>query len=210
MSEKPSYTTAACKECEGTGQVRVRTPSGRARMSRHKGTRGELRIAKEIARLLGVEYGDAVCRTPNSGAFIERSDLRFSDEMLRRFPVYCEVKTRDWSVDGIFTARTKWEPLSWHEEATLKYKHERSLNRAGYLLVIVVLVKRNFPPVVLWNLKSAFALVSTALLALSLSLPDAFFLTSLNVFVSEFRRVFEEKEKGHAGNENPSAPVSAL
>jgi hypothetical protein len=154
---RESFTEKACSECEGTGKVRVRTKSGHGRRARRKGNRAELKIAKRIGGILGIEYKD-LCRTPNSGALIERSDLRMSNAVRDRFPVYVEVKNREeWTLDNLLEVREKWIGFRWLAEARLKLAGEvaRGSSPEG-LLPVVILVKNFRDPLVLWSTRDFF------------------------------------------------------
>lgn len=118
-----SFTERECTECSGTGKVRVRTKSGLGRMAKNKGRSTELRVAKAIAEAIGVSYEECR-RTPNSGALIERGDLRLSNMALTRFPWFIEVKAREsWDFFQLFSLPdplVSWEPFTWYREAELK------------------------------------------------------------------------------------------
>lgn len=122
MDSKGSFEERPCPDCDGTGKVKVRTKSAQARMSRNKGNSNELRVAKMIAEAIGLPY-EQCRRTPNSGALIERGDLRMSTEALRRFPWFIEVKAREsWEFHQVFAVgkRAHWEPVDWFTEAQFK------------------------------------------------------------------------------------------
>jgi len=157
MSEAESFTEKTCPKCEGFGKVMVRTKAGHGRRARTKGKSGELKIAKILGKILGVEY-KALCRTPNSGAFIERSDLRMSDEVRARFPVYIEVKNREiWTFDNLLELEMKWVGFEWLKEATEKLRGEQDRKTAPKLLLPVVVLMKNYrEPLILWNSTDAF------------------------------------------------------
>lgn len=156
-TETGSFTEKKCPECEGTGRLRVRTKSGQGRRAKSKGNRGELKIAKQIGELLGVGYGD-VRRTPNSGALIERSDLRMSEEVHGRFPVYVEVKNREnWTLDNLLEVGMGWVGFEWLNEAKLKLDGEKARgNIKGERLVVVILKKNFHDPLVLWDSRDVY------------------------------------------------------
>ena len=95
------------------------------RMSKSKGNRAELKIAKAIAECIGVPYEECR-RTPASGALIERADLRLSPRARRLFPFFIEVKHREgWDVTQVFNGLATWKPHQWFIEAVDKEKKER-------------------------------------------------------------------------------------
>lgn len=124
MESKGTFEERDCQACEGTGKVKVRTKSAQARMSRNKGNSNELRVAKMISEAIKLPY-EQCRRTPNSGALIERGDLRMSVEALRRFPWFIEVKAREsWEFHQVFSKKPdshiRWEPVEWFTEAQFK------------------------------------------------------------------------------------------
>src|ERR1035437_4662396 len=121
-----SFENKPCSVCVGTGKVRTRTKSGNARRSRNKGNSSELDIAKQIAEAISVPYTECR-RTPNSGALIERGDLRLSNRALERFPYFVEVKNRSsWDFWQLFGPKglEGWEPYQWYKEAEGKAKSD--------------------------------------------------------------------------------------
>jgi hypothetical protein len=124
-----------------------------ARKSRRKGKSFELIIAKALAKALGVPANEC-CRTPNSGALIERSDLRFSDRVRKVFPWYIEAKKREgWSLDGYFNP--KWEIWTWYEDACAKARKDHTSlfrGRAGRASPVLVFARNFMQPLVLMSM----------------------------------------------------------
>lgn len=123
------------------------------RSSRQKGSRSELKIAKMIAKSIKVENNE-VCRTPASGAHIERSDLRMSERAIKRFPFFVEVKNRvGWNLDDIFN-NGKLEVIKWLRESEEKLGIEI---KRGFVTIqrkpIVVLLRNLKDPLVAMKLE---------------------------------------------------------
>lgn len=113
-----------------------------ARKSRRKGNQFELEIAKALAEALGVPKNEC-CRTPNSGALIERSDLRFSDRVRKVFPWYVEAKKREgWTLDGYFNP--KWEIWKWYEDAEWKARKDHTSGFQGVKADPLLVFSKNF------------------------------------------------------------------
>ena len=118
-----NFEVKDCPECEGTGKVNKRTKAGVARRSRNKGNKAEMEVAKLIAKAIGVPYEECR-RTPNSGALVERGDLRLSRRAVELFPWFIEVKNREgWDFWQVFST-TDWCPEVWYYEAEDKAKHD--------------------------------------------------------------------------------------
>ena len=156
---RPSFEERSCPGCKGTGKVQARTKSGVGRMAKEKGTDGELRVAKMIAAAIGLPYAECR-RTPNSGALIERGDLRLSDRAIERFPWFIEVKNREaWDFWNMFNRAPreilKWEPLAWYEEAVLKMRADARNGFGGGKQhpVILILLQNRKPPLALFKVE---------------------------------------------------------
>lgn len=151
---RPSFEEKPCKGCKGTGKVTARTKSGQGRMAKNKGSATELRVAKMIATAIGVPYEECR-RTPNSGALIERGDLRLSDRALERFPWFVEVKAREaWDFHQLFSVKPKpgqlhpWEPEAWYWDAQLKSKSDAKNgfgNGKQYPVLLILLQNHKEP-----------------------------------------------------------------
>lgn len=122
--------------------------AGGGRMSRAKGNRAELKVAKMIAEAIGLPE-DQVRRTPNSGALVERADLRLSDEALKRFGWFVEVKAREgWDLHRAFAGGVeRWEPIVWFRDAEDKRARQKRTGFPGaeYPVLLVLMKNRRAP-----------------------------------------------------------------
>jgi hypothetical protein len=92
---------------------------------RVKGSKFELVLAKQISKAIGLPYGSAVRRTPNSGALTTRADLYIAPKYFDRFPYFLEAKCREsWSFQKYFTSKTEWEVFGWYRDAIEKCKDD--------------------------------------------------------------------------------------
>lgn len=90
---------------------------------RRKGSSFELTLAKQISNAIGVEYGSAIRRTPNSGALTTRADLYIAPKYFDKFPFFLEAKCREnWNFHQYFSTTKEWEPISWYKDAIEKSK----------------------------------------------------------------------------------------
>lgn len=88
---------------------------------RKKGANFELVLAKQISKAIGLPYGSAVRRTPNSGALTTRADLYIAPKYFDKFPFFLEAKCREgWSFQKYFTGKGEWEPFTWYKDAIEK------------------------------------------------------------------------------------------
>ena len=149
---RASFMEKPCPDCKGTGKVKARTKSGQGRMAKTKGSATELRVAKMIATAIGVPYEECR-RTPNSGALIERGDLRLSNLALERFPWFVEVKAREsWDFSQLFNRTLsdlgKWEPIAWFHDAIVKMKSDakNGFGDGKEHPVLLVLLQNRKPP----------------------------------------------------------------
>lgn len=90
--------------------------------SKRKGNNFELKIAKEIAKEIGVEYGKYIRRTPGSGALLTRADLWVDEKYRAKFPYFCELKKRRTALLDKIT-QSNWEPKKWFDESMSKLEH---------------------------------------------------------------------------------------
>ena len=171
MESKGTFEDRECEACSGTGKVKKRTKSAQARMSRNKGNSNELRVAKMIAEAIGLPY-EQCRRTPNSGALIERGDLRMSVEALKRFPWFIEVKAREsWEFHQIFSKKVatsvRWEPIDWIAEAEHKAFSDARNGFGDSTIhpVLLVLLRNHRVPLAMFH-KSALAPMAADLVAM--------------------------------------------
>lgn len=123
--------------------------SRRGRGSRQKGNRFEVEIAKAIAARIGCPYEEC-CRTPSSGALVERSDLRFSARVRKLFPWFVEAKRREnWSLDSFFSPRASAEIWRWYEDAKEKAAIDPSYRGGQPPPILLVLGRNLMEPLVL-------------------------------------------------------------
>jgi len=90
---------------------------------RKKGSNFELLLAKQISETIGIEYGSAIRRTPNSGALTTRADLYIAPKYFSKFPFFLEAKCREnWNFHQYFSKKKEWEPITWYKDAIEKSK----------------------------------------------------------------------------------------
>ena len=90
---------------------------------RKKGSNFELVLAKQISEAIGIPYGSAIRRTPNSGALTTRADLYIAPKFFDKFPFFLEAKCREsWNFHQYFSSKVEWEPVQWYKDAIEKAK----------------------------------------------------------------------------------------
>lgn len=119
--------------------------------SRKKGNGYELKIAKEISKVLNIPFGPTgIMRTPGSGAIDCRADLKVHPDYRGKWPFFMELKNRQsWRLDNI--QKENWEPYEWFKEAKEKLKIDPSYDKNSP--VILLLKRNNLDAFVMMDLK---------------------------------------------------------
>lgn len=111
-----------------------------------KGSSFELKLAKQIAEKLDIEYGKYIRRTPGSGSLITRSDLWIHESYRHKFPWFLEAKKRATATLDKCNSNN-WEVYNWYKEAKDKVKDD-----PDYVIdspVLLVFAKNNVGPFVM-------------------------------------------------------------
>ena len=90
-----------------------------------KGSIFELKLAKQIAEKLNIEYGKYIRRTPGSGSLLTRSDLWVDEKYRHNFPWFLEAKKRATATLDKCNS-DNWEVYNWYKESKDKIQHDPS------------------------------------------------------------------------------------